>query len=395
MPFLTLKNSLMKILVCHNAYQLKGGEDQVVAAETELLKLKGHEVVTWLVTNDVIQGAVSKLKAGFQAAYNKESYRQMQGLLDQHQPDLVHVHNFFPLLSPAIYDAVQEAGIPIVQTLHNYRLFCANGLMLRDNKPCEICLTQSPLNGIKYSCYRDSKVQSAAVVNMIWQHRRKQTFLKKVNRFIVLSTFSKKKFEAYGLPPDKLSIKGNFLIDNLPQQAVSRNNNVLFVGRLSEEKGVHILTEVAKAMPEAQFDVVGNGPLAHLFSTLPNVVSHGRLSREDVLAQMQRASVLLMPSTCYENAPLVLLEAMSCGLPVIAHDIGALAEHIEHEENGLKVPVGDIESISDAISRLLTDAVYWQKISRQGISYAKQHFSPEANYQQLLTIYQEAIQDYA
>ena len=232
----------MHVLQVHNTYQQAGGEDVVVSSEQALLKKYRHQVSQYFVSNDLINGAFQKIITAFQTPYSPEAKKRFAREIAALGPDIVHVHNTFPLLTPSIYDACREAGVPVVQTLHNYRNICANALLMRNGRPCEDCIGGSPYQAVLHRCYRGSRMGSLAVARMIDVHSRKGTWNTKVDRFIALTEFAKAKFIEAGFRETQIAVKSNFvelsethMTDPIPR------NSALFVGRLSEEKGIHTL----------------------------------------------------------------------------------------------------------------------------------------------------------
>ncbi len=233
----------MKILSIHNRYQLAGGEDGVVQIEKSLLEVNGHQVYLLEVTNDDIKNAWDKVTTAVGAIYSYAAKKLVSQKINEFQPDVVHVHNFFPLLSPSIYDACQEHGVPVVQTLHNYRLACPKAIPFRDGKVCEDCFGKLiPWSGIVHGCYRNSRLQSSVVATMNSWHQLRGTWQKRVNGYIVFTQFQKEKMVQAGLPEQKIYIKPNFTFSvDFSDQSHQRHDYLLFVGRLSEEKGVAVL----------------------------------------------------------------------------------------------------------------------------------------------------------
>jgi glycosyltransferase involved in cell wall biosynthesis len=231
----------MKILQLHNRYQITGGEEGVVQAEQQLLKSNGHEVQLLEVSNDDITSPLDKALVAVNALYSKPSKQRVGSAIDEFQPDVVHVHNFFPLLSPSIYDACRDRKVPVVQTLHNYRLACSKAMFFRDGEICETCLEQnSPWPGVKYGCYRDSVAQTAVVASMLALHGWRKTWQERVNAFIALTEFQRQKLVQAGLPGDRVHVKPNFLFAPDSSRQTAATPFVLTVGRLSEEKGIDV-----------------------------------------------------------------------------------------------------------------------------------------------------------
>jgi glycosyltransferase involved in cell wall biosynthesis len=376
----------MKILLIHNRYLQAGGEDAVFDFESSLLAKAGHSVSRLAVSNNDLTTPYRKLKAALTLQWNPWGFSLVRDAVAKFSPDVMHVHNTFPLLSPAIYDAAAASGVPVVQTLHNFRLTCANGMLLRNNAPCERCIVGTPFNAVRYRCYRGSYLASAAVAKLIAAQRRNQVWAK-VSRFIALSEFSRSIFVSAGLPAEKISIKPNSVADG-GQLNAGTGTSVLFVGRLSEEKGIRTLIEIA-AMTGCNVRVVGDGPLkAELMMVAPrNVVFLGQISHHEVLQEMSRAKCLVLPSTCYENCSVALIEAYSVGLPVIASKIGSFIEYVEDGVTGLYCTPNDPTSLLRAIRTMTGDSELAARLSSNArIRYLSQ-FSPQRTLADLESIY--------
>lgn len=378
----------MKILIVHNAYQHRGGEDSVVEAEIELLRAHGHEVSTYLRTNDDIHN-MGRIELVKQTLWSKRTASDVGALLATFRPDVIHVHNTFPLISPSLYWAADRLSIPVVQTLHNFRLFCIGALLMRDGKVCEDCVGKSPLRGVLRSCYRSSVSQSAVLGGMLIAHRALGTWKEKITRYIALNEFCRNKFVEGGLPGNKLVIKPNF-VDFSPPEARERTG-FLFVGRLSFEKGVDILAKAAQSLTDVSIRIVGDGPERALLSNLPNVLCTGTLHGEAVRSEMSAAQVLVLPSIWYENFPRTLVEAFGCGLPVIASRIGALAELIEDGVTGLLFEPGDPVSLAKVMRWAVEHPEEMAAMGEAARAHYEANFTADRNYQQLLAIYREAI----
>ncbi len=392
----------MKILQLHNRYQIVGGEEGVVQAEKQLLESHGHQVNLLEVTNDNLVGAKAKLGAAIGAIYSKASKRLVLKELKLFQPDIVHVHNFFPLLSPSVYDACQEAGIPVVQTLHNYRLICPKAMLFRDGKVCEVCVGKSvAIEGIKSGCYRGSKAQTAVVAAMLSYHQWRGTWAQPT--YIALTEFQKQKLIQGGLPADKIQVKCNFV--EMPDlEPVDRQDFVLFVGRLAEEKGVadliaayrHSLKQSNTALPPLK--IVGDGPLkAELMAEVERaglsdrITFLGRQEKTQVLKLMQMAQVLVFPSIWYEGFPLTLAEAFACGLPAIVPNLGSMAEIVQPNVTGFHFKSRDIEDLVRVIEAAVGDGDGLQRLSYQARKTYEQSYTAQTNYDRLLEIYRNVL----
>lgn len=378
----------MKILIVHNAYQHRGGEDSVVEAEIDLLKAYGHEVATYLRTNDDIHN-MGRIDLVRQTLWSGKTVSDMESQVSSFRPDVVHVHNTFPLISPSLYWAADRLSIPVVQTLHNFRLFCLGALLMRDGKVCEDCVGRSPLRGVVRRCYRSSFAQSAVLGSMLIAHRALGTWKDKVTRYIALNEFCREKFVEGGLPADKLVIKPNF-VDFAPPEPRERKG-FLFVGRLSFEKGIDVLARAAQSLPEVGIRVVGSGPESSLVSNISNVSCAGALPGDAVRLEMSAAQALILPSIWYENFPRTLVEAFGCGLPVIASRIGALAELVEDGVTGLLFEPGNPLDLAKKIDWARNNPERMADMGQAARTHYEQCFTARINYEQLMTIYHDAI----
>ncbi len=386
--------SSLKILFCHNSYQHKGGEDSVLASEIKLLSKNGHDVSLALKENDSINSFCSKVNAFQDVVYSKRSKLWMSEQIAAYKPDVVHVHNFFPLLSPSIYDACIDAGVPVVQTLHNYRTMCPGALLMRDGVICEKCATGSAYQSVKHGCYRNSMIGTFAVARMVEKHRSLGTWNNKVNCFIALTEFARNKFIEAGFPANKIFVKPNFAVDSALADDEQAKNRVgaLFVGRLSQEKGMNTLLN-AWGNIDVSLRVAGSGPLENRLSNLGgnSVTALGVLDQKAVQKEMQQAAFLVMPSECYEGFPMVLVEAFSQGLPVLASRLGGMAEIIENGVTGLHFEAGNPVDLAEKVRWMIAnpDACRQMGINARNEYLAK--YTAEKNYEMLMNIYDQVI----
>jgi glycosyltransferase involved in cell wall biosynthesis len=380
----------VKILLLHNRYQIAGGEDTTVAAEKSLLESHGHMVVFHEVSNIEIAGAWSRAKVAGQVIYNRAARRRVADELARHRPDIVHVHNFFPLLSPSVYYACRAAGVPVVQTLHNYRLLCSNALFFRDGRPCEDCLGKTvPWPGVWHGCYRQSRAATVPVVAMLTAHRAFGTWRKAVDRYIVMTEFAREKFIAGGLPADRIVVKPHF-VDPAPAPGEGRGGYALYAGRLSQEKGVQTLLSAWKQIGSTlPLKIVGDGPLA---TAQGGGEWLGRRSREEVFELMREAAVLIFPSICYETFGIAIAEAFAAGTPVIASRLGSMASLVEHGRTGLHFEAGNADDLAKQVRWFLEHPVEAQQMRRAARAEFEAKYTAERNYRMLMEIYQAAIQ---
>jgi len=377
-----------KILSVHNSYQQPGGEDHAFANEALLLEQNGHTVVRYEDSNHRISSGIA---SGLAAIWNESSYRKLLAVLRSERPDLVHFHNTFPLISPAGYYAAEKYHIPVVQTLHNYRLLCAGATFFRNGKICEECLEQqSLLPALLHACYRNSRPATAAAVTMLAAHRAAGTWQRMVDVYVTLTEFSRRKFIAGGLPADRIAVKPGVLARD-PGIGQGRGGYALFVGRLCTEKGIDLLADAWRQLSGIPLTVVGEGPLAN--TVWPSGVTRlGRQSREDFHNLMKNAYVLVVPSIWYEGAPGVIMEAFASGVPVIASDLGSMPELVTSHQTGLLFKGGDA---ADLVTKVRWAFEHPQELAPMRMAarreYESKHSAPK-NYQMLVGIYQRAME---
>lgn len=380
----------MRVLVAHNAYQQRGGEDSVVEAEAALLASRGHAVERFLRHNDAIAD-MSRLDAAVQTVWSAPAARDFEAVLRAFRPDVVHVHNTFPLMSPAIYWVANRLRVPVVQTLHNFRLLCPGALFLREGRVCEDCSGRLPWRGVVRGCYRESRPASAALAGMLVVHRAAGTWRNKVSRYIALNEFCRAKFVAGGLPAERIVVKPNFVDFSAPAEV--ERAGFLFVGRLSAEKGVTALADAARQVPGVALRVAGSGPEASCLAGIAGVAALGALDGSTVRAEMGRAMALVLPSIWYENFPRTLVEAYACGLPVIASRIGALAELVRDGETGLLFEPGNAADLADKLRWAQAHPQRMAEMGRKARALYEAEFTAERNYAQLMAIYRDAIDE--
>lgn len=389
--------SKMRILVVHNRYQQAGGEDHVVQAEISLLRSRGHEVRVIEEDNEDIRGWTIAVKTAAQCVYSFKAARDIQQVINQFKPDLAHIHNFFPRLSPSVHYACKRANLPVVQTLHNYRLLCPAATFLRDGKICEDCLGKAvPWPAVQHACYRQSRFASAAVANMLTVHRAYGTWGRAVDRFIALTEFARKKFIEGGLPSERIFVKPNF-VDPDPGIGTGDGGYALFVGRLSEEKGIDtLLAAWSRLSPGKRLKIVGDGPMAatvrRAAETSNGIEWIGKIAKSEVSRLMSAATIIIVPSVWYEGFPLVLAEAFSVGLPIIASRLGSMEELVSDGENGRLFPPGRSDELAATIEWAFSHPDQIKAMRKSSRHEFENKYTADANYAILSHIYNDAVQ---
>ena len=380
----------MKILIVHNAYQHSGGEDTVVQSELGLLRAAGHEVEFYSRSNTELRDMLPFEAAGA-AFWNASAAQQIERLCTAFTPDLIHVHNTFPLISPAFFESAVRRQIPLVQTLHNFRLLCPQAMLLREGSICRDCIGKAPWRAITRRCYRDSVSQSAVAAGVLAFHRQRGTYAKQITRFIALNEFCRATFIEGGLPTERISIKPHFVHAPVRTDEAPRAGG-LFIGRLSAEKGLDVLCDALAVLPGCTVQIIGDGPLAPLAKDCFGTRYLGTQTPAAVMALLQRAAWLVAPSICYETFGMSLIEAFACGTPVIASAHGAYAELVRDGETGLLFRPGDPVDLARKIAWAEAHPAQMRLMGKAARRDYEAHYTPQRNYDLLMDIYEHAIQ---
>jgi glycosyltransferase involved in cell wall biosynthesis len=384
----------MRVLHVHNFYQWPGGEDQSFAATGAMLEDFGHEVIRFTLRNDVITG-VGRLTAASKAVWNGAVRRELQGLIRTTRPDIAHFENTFPLISPAAYYACHAEGVPVVQTLHNFRLVCPGSQLYRSGEICEDCLGKwAPWPGIRHGCYRGSRLGSAAVAAMITTHRALGTWDRRVDAYIALNGFVRAKFIEAGLDANRLHINPNFLTFD-PEPGDGEGGYALFAGRLSPEKGINILLEAwDKLAAELPLKILGDGPeseqVAAAAARHRNIEWLGWRPVEEVLALIGGAKLVVVPSTCYETFNRTQLEAFAKGTPVVASRQGSMQAIVDHQRTGLLFTPNDSGDLVRQVRWLLGSPDAYARMRLAARQEFETHYTVEVSHERLLRIYRAA-----
>jgi glycosyltransferase involved in cell wall biosynthesis len=387
----------MRILSVHNRYLIRGGEDESREAEENLLRQMGHQVDVYEEDNKTL-ASLTKLQALTKTIWSQSSYRKIREQLNQAQYDVVHIQNFFPIISPSAHYAAQAAGVPVVQTLRNYRLLCPNALFFRDNHVCEDCLGKKiPYPGVLHRCYRESLPASVGVTAMLTTHRLLKTWTRKVNVYIALTNFAREKYIQGGLPPEKIVVKPNFVSPD-PGVGLGNGRYALYVGRLSVEKGLDTLLAAWRHLNgKFPLKIVGDGPLSEevrfAVQSLVDVEWLGIKSMSEVHTLMGNATVLIFPSKWYETFGRVAVEAFAKGTPVIGANIGALQGLIDSGRTGLHFQPGNAEDLASKVAWLVDRPESLKQMRQEARSEFENKYTDRTNYKILMNIYERAIED--
>lgn len=387
----------MKILQIHNFYKNRGGECAVVYAERELLKQHGHSVIPFTRDSaDIYDYSLpKKVISLLQTPYSVHQKNQLIAVINDQRPDVAHVHNVFPLLTPSIYHALKQHNVPVVQTIHNFRMLCPNGLFFTQGQICESCSTHGFNTAIKKKCLHDSYVISALYSSAIRLAWNTGSFPYSINRYIVFNNFTAKKLVSGGVPLERITMGKNFH-DAILDRPVKKERYVLYIGRLSHEKGIMTLLNALHPRSNLILKIAGTGPLQ---SSIEKYVADNPYKKIELLGfvsgttkvnLLQNAICSIVPSECYENAPLSIIESFANGTPVIASQIGGIPDMIENEKTGLLFNPGDVGGLSNAISVLADNPEIASSMAENALSYAKMHYTPTQHYQHLFNTYSEA-----
>jgi glycosyltransferase involved in cell wall biosynthesis len=383
----------MRVLVVHNRYRSgdTSGENRVVHDEAELLRSAGHDVTTWEAEPQV-DTLGGQLRAATDAVWSRRAAARVRTVVEERGIDVVHAHNLFPSLSPAVLRAARDAGAAVVVTLHNYRYLCLPGSLIRDGRACDVCVGRVPWRGVVHRCYRGSAAGSATIATSLTLHRAMSSF-EAVARFAAVSGFIRDTYDRVAFAPGRIVVKPNFAPPAAVRERVG--DGFVYLGRLAPEKGVDILLEAWRgAGGDLQpLTIVGSGPSAEALRAAapPGVRFLGDVASDRVPALIRSARAVMIPSRWEEAAvPRVALEAYACGVPVVASDRGALPEGVLDGETGLVVPADDVAAWRDAATTLTDDGTD-ERLGRAGYALWRERYGPEAGLAALVSLYDDAV----
>ena len=388
----------MKILLAHDYYRsdAPSGEDAVFRNERALLEANGVEVIPFERFNDDIDERTfaQRVRLALNGAWSRQTYSELSTIIRSTRPDVGHFHNTFPLISPSAYAACQDNGVPVVQTLHNFRFICPGALLLRAGKPCQDCVGSTLFPALRNRCYRSSLSATGAQVWTIASNRMRGTYRKLVNRYIALTRFAADRMAAGGLPADLIEVKPNFLPDP-PIAAAGGGDYGVYVGRISEEKGVKTLLAAWSSVVGVPLKVLGDGPLRAELELQAgglglDVQFMGTRPKDEVLSMVGKSLFQVVPSEWYEGFPMVILEAYACARPVVASCIGGLAEVIQNGETGLHFEAGNPIDLALKINELVAAPNLALRLGMRAREVFMEKYTPQKNFKMLSGIYQRA-----
>ncbi len=394
----------MKILAIHNFHR-KGsasGDDQVFKSETALLKNHGNTVIQYTISNDTFdnKGITGKVVSTFGMLWSFKNYRAVQKLIKKEKPDIIHIHTFFPLLSPSVLYAAKRLDVPVVATLHDTRFICPCATSLRKMKLCNKCGDGHYFRMYKYGCFKNSKMQSLLVAGIFKYHRIRKSFYKQIDKYICLNDNQIELLKGIGFDKTKIVKKYNFVPDTEANVEAVKiegipKKYVVFYGRIGEEKGVRILMQIWEQIKDIPLVVMGSGPLENEFKLWAEKKDHvyflGYIEHNKCLSIVKGGEFVIFPSIWYEGCSMVEIETESLGNALIATNLGFSAEAIKDGVNGYKVELGDVTSFVKYIRKLWKNPDDCQKLGENARKDYEANYLPENNYKQLMKIYDDTI----
>ena len=386
------------VLMAHNYYQVPGGEDTVFHNEVNMLEKNGHKVIKYTRHNDEIKdGVLSKLKLGIDTIFSFKTYKEVKKLIDENEIDIVHVHNTLPLISPSIYYAARAKKVPVVQTIHNFRLLCPGATFTRNSEICEDCISKGLGQSLKHKCYRGSLAKTFIMYVMLKFHRIIGTY-DKIN-YITLTEFNKKKLLNLVKVESKIYVKPNF-VEKREQSERILDDYFVYIGRLDEIKGINFLIEAWKDIDEnIELYVIGTGPEKEKIkkfiekNNIKNVKMLGFMQRNKIFDIIQKSRAVVVPSNWNEPFGMVIIEAFSKGVPIIASKIGSIPYIVDHNVNGILVDPGDKLKLKESINNIFYDNKLNKALGKNAYNKFNEYYTDIVNYNRLIEIYEELVGD--
>lgn len=380
----------MKILQVHNIYIGKTGEETVIEEERKVLEANGHTVIQFIKDNSELNllSKREQLKIYTSLVASNSIAEELTEFIDRERPDICHVHNTFPIITPVVYEVCQKKGLPVVQTMHSYKMVCTNSLLFRNGEVCELCLNKSLYNSIKYKCYRNSYLATAVQAYVIQRHRVRGTWNELIDRYVCLTDFQRDKLvSGGGIPAGKVSVKPNFISES--NLETIREDFFLFLGRVHDYKGLQDLLYLFQNNSKSRFVVIGKADDPLVFSPHSNVEFLGEQEREIAMDYMRRCKAVIFPSKYYEGMPMVILEAFSLKKPVISRNRGAMASMIAHGYNGLKYE--ELDDLLSSINSFEERPEWVEELGQNAYSEFLEKYTEEKGYENLVDLYEQVL----
>lgn len=385
-----------KVLMAHNYYQVPGGEDTVFHNEVNMLEKNGHKVIKYTRHNDEIKGGVlSKLKLGIDTIFSFKTYKEVKKLIDENDIDVVHVHNTLPLISPSIYYAARSKKVPVVQTIHNFRLLCPGATFTRNGEICEDCVSKGLEQSLKHKCYRGSLAQTFIMYAMLKFHRIIGTY-NKIN-YITLTNFNKNKLLNLVKDESKIYVKPNF-VEKRDKVETVLEDYFVYIGRLDEIKGINFLIEAWKEIDEnIDLYVIGTGQEEEKVkkfieeNNIKNIKLLGFMQREEAFEIIQKSRAIIVPSKWYEGFPMTIAESFSLGIPVIGSKVGNIQSIIGDKYNGVLFNLNNREELKDVVENIFYNKQKNKLLGENAYKEFKVKYTDIENYKNLKEIYTELV----
>jgi glycosyltransferase involved in cell wall biosynthesis len=392
----------VKVLLVHNCHRSgsASGDDGVYKKEVEFLERHGHNVIRYNPCNDEFdgKGPLGKLSIALQIPWSLKTVSSIREMVRRERPDVAHVHNFFPLISPSVYHVLESEGVPIVQTLHDFRFLCANAFFMRDGRICKGCEDSWFFKSIRHGCFKGSRLQTIPVAVMMKFHNLSGTFRRKIDAYVCLTESQKAIYLKACYARERIFMKPNFVEDTFEDKGNAKGDYALFIGRLGKEKGIHTLMKAWRALPNIPLRIIGDGPDALQFREIANnyhidnVEFLGSRLHKECMRILDGARFLVMPSICYETFGLTIVEAFSHAKPVIASNLGAMADIVTQGKTGLLFNPGDAADLAQKVMELWNDPLRCEAMGLAARREYETKYTPEKNCEMLMSIYRAVIE---
>ena len=384
----------MRVLIIHNEYGKFSGEEAVIEAQINNLSLNGVKVYQYSRSSrDIDSLSFGKTRAFLSGLYSVKAVKEVRKKIKSEKPDIVHIHNLYPFISPAILPVIKKENIPVIMTVHNYRLICPNGLFYNYTGICERCTGRlKEINCVVYNC-EDSFFKSTGYALRNAFARYREYYKNNVDAYLCLTNFQKEKLQEYGFPLNKMYILPNMYNKSLPSsQPRNKHTYIAFVGRICKEKGIDLIIKAARELPDVQFKLAGAVRNGTCLNNLPSNITYCGVLHGDELDEFYRdASAFVMASIWYEGFPMVLPEAMAYRLPVIAPRIGGFPEIVGDGKSGVLFAMGNYQDLIEKIKYIWKNPDIAREMGENGFQKLTREYSPDTYYNKLINVYRQVI----